>query len=307
MTECATESKTKTLNVIFQGLIVFFQNRADTNGLRSITALIPNLGTDHAYRAGNWLSEISLAPGAYQLGKVDLDGDGDFCEKEHTILKGLNIRPVLSQHELCVSLQLPQPHHIASFRTVSIPRSAFVNPACLPCDMKCLNVAHTHIFTYKVSGHLHDVRLGDVNPDKNSTDIAAAHPWAPDADHCSEIANLHVLASPETRPRVPHHVDEFHLAASLLHDFELQLKENLPYLPPVPSQQEIDDRGVKGVIQAELEDLCSRNVRLGEMGRVIRRKIDAAGDDGLLDIGGIWSVIDELSEPLACTPPGAGS
>jgi hypothetical protein len=284
------ENSKTTLNIVFQGLIVFFQNRPPASPGKSITALIPNVGCDHAYRAGNWLSEISLAPGEYKLSGVDPDGSAEFCDADHTILRPAQMRPVLSHHELFVRLELPQPHNIASFRTVGIPPQNLYDSASLPGGITCINVAHTHVFSYNVSKPLHDVRLGD-------------HPWAPDADYCSECANLHVFASPETRPRVPHHVDEFHLAATLLHNIELHLKENLPFLPPLPTPYEIHRKGVHGVVQAELEDLSGRNMRLNEMGRVIRRNIDR---DGWLDIGGIWSIIDELSEPLACAACGAG-
>lgn len=268
---------TKYLNVIFHGLIVFVQRRDVDNKRNGVRALIPNMGPNHAYLAGNWLGEIALASGTYELRGVKA-GTAKFDSQRHTMMEGAFQRPALTTHDCWVSIEMPQPHLIWSTRHVILDaEDGRGNPIRMPA-------AHTHVMTFQVDGALHDVRLGE-------------HPWAPDADHVSTFANLHVFASPESRPRVSHHVDEFHLANTLLHNVDLRLTQPPPHLPPIPPRNQFPIllRGM--VARPELEDLASRNIRMTEMGRLVRT-------GKTLDVGSIWEVVDELSEPLACTVEG---
>jgi hypothetical protein len=288
------EKPPKILNVIFQGLIVFFQDTSDEDPKKhKITALMPNVGADHSYRAGNWLAEVSLAAESYKLTGVKA-GDKLFNPREHTMLPKVSLRQVVSRHEVFARIELDLPEQLWSFRTVTLDEDVFVDPRFLQQHgLKEMLVANTHIFTYHVKdgSELHDVRLGE-------------HPWAPDADYDATVANLHVIAGPECRPRVAHNIDEFHTATALMNDVELRLKENTGLLPPIPSQTTINER-VQGVSQAELEDLTSRYIRLTEMGRIIRRrKIGPDQRPTPQDIGGVWEVIDELSESLSCGTSG---
>lgn len=286
---CLNDYQGKILNVIFHGLFVFVQRRFAEGGRqrRGITALMPNVGPYHAYLAGNWLSEISMAPGKYKLRGVE-EGSGEFNRRHHQLLRGSSLRPSLSQHELFARIKLPQPEFIWSLRSVEMMavRRGQVKVA--------VRAAHTHVFVYKVSGELHDIRLGE-------------HPWAPDADYSPRIANLHLFNSPETRPRVAHHLDEFHTATSMIHNVELRLDDTPPLLPGIPAQSDFP-AAIQGVARAELEDLASRNIRLGEMGRLIRKTLlqrpSPRPGSRWIDVGSIWEVIDELSEPLSCTAPG---
>lgn len=272
-----SSARTRYLNIIFHGLIVFIQRRDRDNKRSGIRVLIPNMGPNHAYLAGNWLGEIALAPGSYELRGVE-PGEAKFDPERHTMLPETFQRPALTTHDCWVQMDVPQPHLIWSTRHVTLQAvdgrgNQFAMPA-----------AHTHVFTFKASGHLHDIRLGE-------------HPWAPDADHTSTFANLHVFASPESRPRVSHHVDEFHLANTLLYNVELRLAEAPPHLPPIPPRREFPALLRNMVARPELEDLASRNIRMTEMGRLVRQGKTP-------DIGSIWEVVDELSEPLACTTEG---
>ncbi|MBL8219418.1 MAG: hypothetical protein JNL62_09315 [Bryobacterales bacterium] len=286
--ECKNALKGKRLNVIFHGLFVFVQNMR--RGRRAgITALLPNVGPYHGYLAGNWLSELSLAPGDYALTGVET-GDGEFNRRDHFLFRNCRTRPSVSRFELYAQLSLPQPEFIWSLRSVDMPARTRRG------ELVTVRAAHTHVFVYRVSekGELFDIRLGE-------------HPWAPDADYVSDFANLHVFNSPETRPRVAHHLDEFQTATSLLNNIELRLDDTPPLLPGIPGRNSFP-AAVQGVARAELEDLSSRNIRLGEMGRLIR-KIMLRADKGYspnkwLDLGSVWEVIDELSEPLSCTTPG---
>jgi len=56
------------LNVLFHGLFVFVDR---PNG---IEVLIPDMGADHVYRAGEWLGETTLARGSYELSGVSGQG-----------------------------------------------------------------------------------------------------------------------------------------------------------------------------------------------------------------------------------------
>ena len=44
------------VNVIFRGMFLFFQRK------QMIDVLIPNIGSEHVYRAGLFLGETSMAP-----------------------------------------------------------------------------------------------------------------------------------------------------------------------------------------------------------------------------------------------------
>jgi hypothetical protein len=131
---------------------------------------------------------------------------------------------------------------------------------------------------------LPNVRLGD-------------HPWAPDANPDLNSANLHIFASPETRPRIAHNMDEFHMATALLSNIDLHLRTVKP-LPAYPKQDQIDcDLGVPGlVVPEELEDLPSRNIRMADLGELRRQRQS-------LDC--VWYPFEEFADPGSCTSPGA--
>ncbi|MBL8177227.1 MAG: hypothetical protein JNK48_21310 [Bryobacterales bacterium] len=283
--DCTDTLLSRRLNVIFHGLFVFLQHRGN-GGRTGITALMPNVGPYHAYLAGNWLAELALAPGEYDLTGVE-PGDGEFNPMHHDMLRDSRRRPGLSQHELYAQLHLPQPSFIWSLRSVQMEARTRKG------DKVKVQAAHTHVFVYAVKGKLFDIRLGD-------------HPWAPDSDRVPRIANLHVFNSPETRPRVAHHLDEFQTATSMMHNVELRLDDPPPLLPGIPGTKEFP-AAVQGVARAELEDLASRNIRMAELGRIARRILlqpDRTAAAKWLDLGSVWEVLDELSEPLSCTTPG---
>jgi hypothetical protein len=279
------------LCVIIHGLVMLSQYDD------GIDALIPNVGTSHAYRAGNWLAEIGFNPYDYQLRVQQVrPGHGAIDETRHTLIPA-PVRRGLIEHECIVSISLPRPNiNVVSYRTVELDPTLDLFGPDAPTVLQAvaqstgyphpspIRVSNVHIFLYKVvPGTLPNVRLGD-------------HPWAPDANPDLTSANLHIFASPETRPRIAHNMDEFHMATALLSNIDLHLRTVKP-LPPYPGQDQIDrELGVRGlVVPEELEDLPSRNIRLADLGELRRQR---------QCLGKVWDPFEEFADPGSCTSPG---
>src|SRR6266576_2633998 len=99
-------SEPGTLNVIFHGLFGLMENKD------SIDMLIPNLGTEHVYRAGNWLGELELSPGLYALEGVT-PGNAAFNRKHNIIVDGLRLSREPNRQPYA-TLRFPRPQRIAS-------------------------------------------------------------------------------------------------------------------------------------------------------------------------------------------------
>jgi len=270
------------LNVVIHGLVFPYQDMkgGKPDGIR---ALIPNVGAAHAYLAGNWLGEVTLAPGQYELAGVR-SGVGTFDENEHSLIKG-TLRPG-AERESYATIHFPQPDAIRCFRIITLKRKQLNGDSSrevlaasgTPGELK---MADVHIFHYQCSRRLMDVRLGN-------------HLWAPDADRSKNFCNLHIFASPQTRPFAIHNLDEFRAGMSLLQNVDLSL-ENPEPIPPLPRPGEMEALWGGQVLREELEDLPSRNIRLTDMGNLLRDK---------KDLMNAWSPFEDLGEPGSCKSGG---
>ncbi len=289
----ANKQQPHHLFVILHGLVMLSQTKD------GFDALIPNVGTGHAYRAGNWLAEIGFNPYDYRLTMQQATpGTGIVRPDRHTLIPA-RVRRGLIEHECVVTISLPFPNvDVASYRTVALdPKKDLIGSdahgvlravahATASPAASLIYVSNVHIFRYDAKpGTLPNVRLGD-------------HPWAPDANRELASANLHIFASPETRPRVAHNVDEFHLATAMLSNIDLHLKTVKP-LPAYPDQKTIDSDlkvATRLVVPEELEDLPSRNIRMSDLGDLRRRR---------QSLNNMWDPFEEFADPGSCTSPGA--
>src|SRR5262245_29871520 len=134
------------LNVILHGLFAFDQND------KEIVAYIPNLGSEHLYKAGNWLAETNLEERAdlelkgvdsTKLGRKDIDQfsaeDRQSLKVEKGVIKGFKLREdqnlilgnvtISSNAKEChcihATIRLPYPPYpIRSLRRIRIPADA---------------------------------------------------------------------------------------------------------------------------------------------------------------------------------------
>jgi hypothetical protein len=116
------------VNVIFHGLFLFVQRK------RFMEVLIPNMGFDHAYRAGLFLTEETLAPLAldnpYLLDDVT-GGDAQFDEKANIVFKNQDYDHDAGLDKVYARIVLPKPVEIISLRPTSDPFNAYVDASGL--------------------------------------------------------------------------------------------------------------------------------------------------------------------------------
>src|SRR5215471_4884186 len=73
------------LNVILHGTFAF----AEDNSEKELTTYIPNMGTEHVYRAGTWLAESTLAQNTvFKLGGVQNGGTQKLDPAVNIIVRG---------------------------------------------------------------------------------------------------------------------------------------------------------------------------------------------------------------------------
>ena len=271
------------LNVILHGLFAFDQED-------EIVAYIPNLGSEHLYKAGSWLAETNLeehadvrlagvlptdlkledlpeleSPESLKIKKDAFKGDtilGYKLDARHNIVLGdVPVSANATQcHCIQATLRLPYPPSpIKSLRRLKIPAVALGGDD----KEKVVNgnaeveSATVQVLTYDFAND-NDLELGD-------------HPWEPvlewDEETKENYVNLHVFSEPEQRPTEDHLRHAFQAGVGLFVGVDLTL--NGPTRPPDP------DPPVPGVHEFELQDLVQRQRWLEVFGRAIKEGRDA--------------------------------
>jgi hypothetical protein len=274
------------LNVILHGLFAFDQED-------EIVAYIPNLGSEHLYKAGSWLAETNLdeqadvrlagvRPTTLKLEdrptlespeslKIKTDDNGETIlgyklDARHNIVLG-NV-PVSANatgcdcmsHSIQATLRFPYPPSpIQSLRRLKIPAVVLGGDD----KNKVLNgepaaeTATVQVLTYDFDND-NDLKLGD-------------HPWEPvierDEKQNKNYVNLHVFSEPERLPTQDHLRHAFQAGVGLFVGVDLTL--NGPTRPPDP------DPPVPGVDEFELQDLVQRQRWLALLGRAVKEGRDA--------------------------------
>ena len=278
--------KSGKLNVLLHGIYAF--DLADDE----IVAHIPDMGTEHLYKAGTWLAETNLEEhGVFQLGGVKdepLDPDGIPGDVDQKLLKsnqkgiqGFKLNPKhnlfvgkapISQnatecHCIHATLRLPYPHYpIQSPRRVKISKDSLGGESkdYVVRGRDNLECAIVQVLTYDIAD-VNDLKLGE-------------HPWEPvlavDPDLAdSYYVNLHVFSEPERSPTVDHIRHAFQSNLGLFMGVDLVLK--------APIRDRLPDETLDGVHEFELQDLVERKRWLELFGRAIKqgRDVQAVWDD----------------------------
>lgn len=256
------------LNVILHGLVMFFQRQNE------ITAYLPNMGPEHAYRAGTWLAETAIDEHADITLRVPKNGHtGDIFRfdpnpDKNVFLKG--VRPCTcgcEDHTIYATFHLPYPdEEIRSLAPLKIPMDALEGQdkegledavGDAKGEVKEVSSASVQVLTY------HFATDRDLCLDN--------HPWEPLVvrENGTNYVNLHIFAEPELSVNEDHVVHAFQAATAIFAGVDLRLKK-----PLKPGPMDIPDPQIAGILKLELEDLVHRRRRLDVLGRAIRESRD---------------------------------
>jgi hypothetical protein len=264
------------LNVILHGLFAFDQERR-------IIAYIPDMGSQHQYKAGNWLAETTLEdqadltlegvdPGQPRLNKILPD--------HNLILGDVPVSPMANDCD-CVRaiLRLPYPTTpIRSLRRLRIPAGALGgdDKPKIVDGKAAVESATVQVLTYEFKDDT-ALKLGE-------------HPWEPvlqwdDKDKVNYV-NLHVFSEPDQNVTDDHVRHAFQANISLFVGVDLTLKGRVQ--PPYSE----DGAPPPGVNELELQDLIQRQKWLAVLGRAIKEG---------RDVNTTWEDLTPFAGSEACT------
>ena len=237
------------LNVILHGLFTILVQKDE------ITVYIPNMGSDHTYKAGSWLAEINLDPGDYQLeGAIARDvKDGVFDPNQNMVLNKVRINDAECCGRVYATLHLPLTKAV-SLRRLAIAPGALGGDSRDKVDQPDGEhfSAAVQILTYDFNNDA-NLRLGD-------------HPWEPIFDE--GFVNLHVFAQPESPPEDDHIRHAFQMSMGLFTGVDLVLKQ--PVAPADVEKEAEEVKALGGIHPQELQGLDERRLWLGALGRAIK-------------------------------------
>jgi hypothetical protein len=256
------------LNVILHGLFAFDQEK-------EIIAYIPDMGSEHLYKAGSWLAETNLGEHA------DLKLEGvrkgpprkNRILPDHNIILG-NVPASTTAHEChCIraTLHLPYPTSpVRSLRRLKVPAGALGgdDKGRIVAKRDVLESATVQVLTYELLNSEDDLKLGN-------------HPWEPVLQ--GKFVNLHVFSEPERNVTDDHVRHAFQAGIGVFAGVDLTLTGRVQ-----PSDE--DEELPPGVNELELQDLVQRQRWLAVLGRAIKEGRDVnyiwgdptafAGSDG---------------------------
>jgi hypothetical protein len=277
------------LNVILHGLLSFDQ---ETKEKEEIAVYIPNMGSEHLYKAGNWLAETTLAKGAdLKLVGVSKGSTANKLDKDRNMILG--DVPVIKNPDTYATLRLPYPSlPIQSLRRLTIPADGLEGnaKATVLRGRDAVQTATVQVLTYPFASDA-DLMLVANDPNLKPGD----HPWEPVLE--DGYVNLHVFSEPERNSTEQHLRYEFEASIGLFEGVELTLTQ-----PAQPADLDAEKKEIPpGVHELELEDLVQRQRRLAVLGRAIKES---------RDLNTIWDdpTPFEGNDSGACSPqPGSDS
>ncbi len=258
-----------TLNVFLHGLFTIVVSDQE------ITVYIPNMGSEHTYKAGNWLAEAALNPGDFKLEGVSAgDVKQRFCPKQNVVLRNARATDPVRSDRVYATLHLPYPPlSIKSLGRLVVPEGGIGGASkdlLYPGADK--RSATVQILTYKFSSDA-NLRLGN-------------HPWEPLLDE--GFVNLHIFSESEQSDKETHIRQAFQLSASLLAGVDLTLLK-----PTEPADLQAEEAEIpEGVHQLEVQGLVMRNFWLGVLGRAIKEH---------RDLNAFWDSPAAFADAEACT------
>ncbi len=175
------------VNVIFRGMFLFFQRK------HMIDILIPNIGSEHVYRAGFFLGETSMRPRPlgepYVLRGVDLGGAGFSAIP----FEDYPYRSDIGPDAVWARVVVPRPFKIHSLRPTAFGVSA-EDPWGL-VDKKNFDIMHVMQFHAKDLRAVHLARHTTPNVDDPGIHVVGD----------TSYLNIHVVSEPEIQGSSMHH------------------------------------------------------------------------------------------------------
>lgn len=206
-----------------------------------------NYGSEHVYRAGNWLGETVLEPGWYELTGVNA-GYARFPRGKNLILESGT--PAANPSHLYAEIRFPYPKAITSLLQVKAPKSSFSGNGV--SQITCETISLLQVFTYSF-----DVK-------KNLK--LSPHYWTPSAV-LGGFLSLHLFAQPDRKMDDDSHVGHaFSCGVEMFNQLELSLTQKLE---PASALRPADLPF--GTREEEMEDLAPRNIRLSILADLRKR------------------------------------
>ena len=238
------------LNVVLHGLYLLVLRRA------TVEVLIPDMGADHAYRAGEWLGERNLAPGTYFLTGV-VPGTGGCDPNQNVIID--RCHPVCDPPNLYARIVMPKPMCFDHFGQVQLtPNQLIVDPSV---TFSGYTMSTVQVLRYQIADDdPRNVKLGSHYFTKSAQ-------FFDDGDYTGNYMSLHILSTPD-RPEISNHTENgFNAVLSMGEGLAGNISLQSP--PPVPDTGTQNPHG--GLIAAELRSLSRRMDRQTDLGRFLRQ------------------------------------
>jgi hypothetical protein len=251
-----------------------------------IVVYIPNMGSDHLYKAGNWLAETTLAQGAdLTLAGVD-EGHEDFDPTHNIFLEGVQLGDATCCNRVYAVLRLPRPPlPIKSLLRIATSLDAIGGDPSSKGKIQTNNPARLECGTVQVLSY----------PFQSDSELHLGnHPWEPALD--GSFVNLHIMSEPEKNPEQDHVRHSFQMAMGLFDGVDLSLLRPMQPTDLRAEAAEIPD----GVNALELQSLIQRQQWLAMLGRGIKER---------RDLNSIWYAPTPFGggNPDTCPPGGIGS
>jgi hypothetical protein len=234
------------LNVILHGLHVLVERPS------AVEVLIPDMGAEHTYRAGEWLGEIILPPGEYWLSGV-VPGKDTCKDTQNIIVK--NCQPVAKPDYLYARLVLPKPECFYHKGQVTLDMSELeVIP---PVTVTSMTVSTIQVLRYRiVDDDPKNVRLGCHHFTKSAQ--------FRDGDY---YMSLHVFSAPDWGEIPKHAMRGFNnlvnMGETTVGRIALRKTKKVP----------AETKTVPGVILPEFVSLAKRVELLTYTGRFLRENL----------------------------------
>ncbi len=285
-------NRERKLNVILHGLFAFFVGPDKKGKKDAIVAYLPNLGSEHVYKAGTWLGETALDEHAdLTLEGVDA-GEKAFDPEKNFLLRDVRVCDCgCQQHSIYARLRFPLPETVHSLEPYTLLEDSLGgadrNKVLWLTEgkegskqmeesegekngpkTKRVQSATVQVLTYSFKTPT-ELSLRDT---WQGSDDISGHPWVPVLESSPEgdYVNLHIFSDPERSPTEDHVRHAFQACNSVFAGLDITLRR------PVREVETygMESRPPKGVHPLELEDLPRRRRRLDVLGRAIRQQRD---------------------------------
>lgn len=230
------------LNVILHGLFAIHEHQA------GLTVFLPDMGPVHSYRAGAWLAETSILPGAVHSLTGVAPGKARFASEINIKIN----RPGALPHggKAHSIIHLPTPTAITSLMSHPVGPELFTG-ADAP-QLQTTAYPTVQVLTYEVkSDDYSGVSLTD-------------HPWRPVIEAGFPAQNIHIISEEEVAD-ANHSLQAFKRSADIL-GFDLGMTESVTLDPTTTGHAEPP----LGVQPEELFDFVRRIQLQADLGFQLR-------------------------------------